>query len=191
MPKYVKVVEGLMSNANGFQYKLDEVNVAKKWNPHGVDPSEMGGFNFSTEEKILRFIFRGTVMYDVILPDDAEVVECESESCPHGVFRANKIIITNPREITEDMVIDIYKKTNLPAKSIYQCLVCLLYKNHLETVKYIIKDFITKENVTAAIEEFERYSATSSFFSKGSFVYDDLPDVFKEVYDMLIAVRNS
>lgn len=35
--------------------------------------------------------------YDVAIPDDAEIIDCESTSAPHGVFRSNKIIITNYR----------------------------------------------------------------------------------------------
>ena len=29
------------------------------------------------------------------LPEDAEVVDCHSNSVPHGVFRSNKIILNN------------------------------------------------------------------------------------------------
>ena len=32
----------------------------------------MGGFNFSTEDKILRYIFRGDTIYDVIIPDNCD-----------------------------------------------------------------------------------------------------------------------
>ena len=35
-------------------YKLGEVNISENWNPNSDDPKEMGGFNFSTEDKILR-----------------------------------------------------------------------------------------------------------------------------------------
>ena len=61
-------------------------------------PEDMGGFNFFTENKILRWLLRGDVLYEVIIPDDAEVIECDSISAPHGVFRTNKIIITNPKK---------------------------------------------------------------------------------------------
>ena len=46
MHKYVRVMDGLKSNAGGFEYKLDEINIAEKWNPNSLDPEEMGGFNF-------------------------------------------------------------------------------------------------------------------------------------------------
>ena len=59
MTRYMKVIDGLKSNANGFKYKTDEINVAPNWNPNALDSKEFGGFNFSTEDKILRWLLRG------------------------------------------------------------------------------------------------------------------------------------
>ena len=146
--KYVKVIEGTKSNANGFQYKIDEINISEKWNPKSDNPEDFGGFNFSTEDKILRWLLRGDVLYDVKLPSDAEIIEVENKNTPHGVFRTNKIIITNPRPVTDDLVIKLYKKSLLPEKTYYQCLVTLLFKNHKKAVKYIIKDRINKNALT-------------------------------------------
>ena len=63
--KYLKLVDGLKSNANGFEYKIGEINIAKTWNPTTFDPALMGGFNFSVDNKILRWIHRGDTIYDV------------------------------------------------------------------------------------------------------------------------------
>lgn len=72
---------GIKSGANdNFKYKINELNVSNNWNPATNDPKEMGGFNFSTEDKILRWLVRGDTLYDVIIPDDAEVIDCPSES---------------------------------------------------------------------------------------------------------------
>ena len=76
MPKYIKVMFG--NRGVNYEYKIDEVNIADKWNPNNNDPKEMGGFNFSTEDKILRWLVSGDTLYDVIIPDDAEVVDCPS-----------------------------------------------------------------------------------------------------------------
>ena len=136
MKKYVRVMDGLKSNAGRFVYKLDEVNVAQKWNPKNLDPEEMGGFNFGTEDKILRWLHRGDTIYDVIIPKDAEVINVDGEK---GVYRANKIIVTNPRKLTDELVIELYKKNTLSNKVIAQCLLTLIWKNRLEISKYIIK----------------------------------------------------
>ena len=79
MTKYVRVMDGLKSNASGQEFKTDEIITATTWDTSTQDPEKMGGFNFSTEDKILRYIFRGDTIYDVIIPEDAEVIECESK----------------------------------------------------------------------------------------------------------------
>ncbi len=149
--KYVRVMDGLKSNAGGFVYKLDEVNIASLWNPKETDPEKMGGFNFSTEDKILRWLHRGDTIYDVIIPKDAEVINVNEEK---GLFRANKIIVTNPRKITDEMVMDLYKKNTLSDKIIAQSLKPLIWKNRLEIAKYIIKDRVNKNNVDEILNEF-------------------------------------
>lgn len=191
--KYVKVIDGTKSNAGNFEYKIDEVNIAEVWNPKADNPKEMGGFNFSTEEKILRFIFRGDTIYDVVIPEDTEIVEVEHINVPNGVFRANKIILTNPRIITEQMVIDIYKKSTLPEKTYYQCLVTLLYRNYVNAVVYIIKDRINKNNVQNAIAEFENYISNKSNGTKNKFNYEkDLwNDDAKRVYNILKKIEKE
>ena len=77
--KYVRVMDGLKSNASDFEYKLDEVNIASIWNPKETDPEKMGGLNFSTEDKILRWLHRVDTIYDVIIPKDAQVVNVNKE----------------------------------------------------------------------------------------------------------------
>ena len=105
--KYVKVMNGLKSDAQDFEYKLNEINIAQKWNPNNLDPMEMGGFNFSTKDKILRWLHRGDTIYDVYIPKDAEVIKVDDEK---GIYRANKIIVSNPQKITDEVVLELYKK---------------------------------------------------------------------------------
>ena len=129
--KYLKLVDGVKSNASGFEYKIGEINISDVWNPNEIDPKLMGGFNFSVENKILRWVHRGDTIYDVEIPEDAEVIDCPSQNCPHGVFRSNKIILLNPRKVTEEMVMDFYFKSDLPQKTYYQCIVVMLYRNYI------------------------------------------------------------
>lgn len=91
MNKYLKVMFGQTSGANNsYQYDIDKINIADNWNPKALSPEEMGGFNFSTENKILRWLVRGDTIYDVEIPEDTEIIDCENESTPHGVFRSIK-----------------------------------------------------------------------------------------------------
>ena len=80
----------------------------------------MGGFNFSTEDKILRWLVRGDTIYDVEIPGDADIVDCINESAPHGVFRSNKIIIKNPRKVDDEYAMELYLKSDLPEKSYFK-----------------------------------------------------------------------
>ena len=179
MTKYVRVMDGKKSNANGFKYKLDEINVADNWNPNADNPKEMGGFNFSTEDKILRWLHRGDTIYDVKVPDDAEVKLCDEEK---GIYRSNKIIVSNPRKITDELVLELYKKNTLSDKIIAQCLKTLLWRNRLEISKYIIKDRVNKENINEILDEFEKYSIDKNFgnsISEGDtkIIYDILKEI--------------
>ena len=185
--KYVKVMDDTKSNANGFEYKIGKINIANKWNPNEKDPKEMGGFNFSTEDKILRWLHRGNTIYDVEIPQDAEIIEVDSPNCPHGVFRTNKIIVNNPRKLTKDLILDLYKKSNLPEKTYYQCIVIFLYKRQKDISKYIIEDRIDKNNINAAIEEFENYIKGEN----KEFNYEELWFDAKEIYNILINIKNN
>lgn len=188
MSKYVRVMDGLKSNASGQEFKLDEVITANLWNPNEVEPEKMGGFNFSTEDKILRYIFRGDTIYDVVIPNDAEVITVDENK---GIYRSNKIIVTNPRTITEDMVIDIYKNSTLAIDRYFQCIYCLLFRNYINASKYIINDIVNKDNVDEAIKEFEDFNKRSESNITGVFDYNTLWPEAKEIYDILLSIKNN
>lgn len=171
--KYVRVMDGLKSNAGGFNYKLDEINISEKWDTSTLNPEKMGGFNFGTEDKILRWLHRGDTIYDVIVPDDAEVILCDEEK---GIYRSNKIIVTNPRTITDELVLELYKKTTLSDKIIAQCLVTLLWKKRKEISKFIINDRVNKDNIDDILNEFTTYAGEDNLNSESG----------KEIYNLLI-----
>lgn len=191
MSEYIRLMDGTKSNAGGFELKLNEVNIAQTWNPNTLDPAKMGDFNFSTDEKILRWIHRGDTIYDVELPEDTEMIDCPSKNCPHGVFRTSKIILSNPRKVTEELVLDFYKKSDLPENTYYQCLVILLYKNYINVAKYIIKDRINEDNINTYIEEFERMITDKHDGNVYEFKYEELWDEAKEIYDILKVIKNK
>ena len=145
--KYLKVIKGITSDANtNIKYKINEVNIATKWNKNAKTPEDMGGFNFSTENKILRWLLRGDML-----------LECESISAPHGVFRTNKIIITTPKKVTDEVAMELYKKSDLPWKSYIQILSYLAAANYKNTAYQIVKDKITSENATDALEIYDNF----------------------------------
>lgn len=174
--KFVRVMDGLKSNAGGFDYKLDEINISEKWDTTTLNPEKMGGFNFGTEDKILRWLHRGDTIYDVIVPEDAEVILCDEEK---GIYRSNEIIVTNPRPITDELVLELYKKTTLSDKIIAQCLVTLLWKKRKEISKFIINDRVNKNNIDEIIKEFTSYAGEDNLNSESG----------KEIYNLLIKIK--
>lgn len=151
--KYLKVMFSNKSYYGNsvYEYKINELNVATFWNPN--DLQNTGGFNFSTENKIARWLVRGDTVYDVTIPDDAEVIEIPSESSPHGVFRSNKIILKNPRKVTDELALEFYKKSNLPEKSYYKTLAGYAIRGHINAAKEIIKEKVNYENIELVLEE--------------------------------------
>lgn len=190
MNKYLKVMFG--NKGVNFEYKIDDVNVADTWNPNTYDPKEMGGFNFSTEDKILRWLVRGDTIYDVEIPDDAEVIDCPSESAPHGVFRSNKIILTNPRPMTDELAMNFYLKSNLPEKSYYKSLAGVAIRGYRNTSLKIIEDKVNKDNidlVLSEIEDFVKPYQSSGTAENGNEVYNEIMDYLREIKSNLLISR--
>lgn len=107
MSKYIKVMFG--NKRSNYEYKIGKVNVANIWNPNAKSGKDFGGFNFSIEEKIIRWLHRGDTLYDVEIPDDTEIIDVVESATPHGVFRSNKIIFSNPRKVTDEMALEFIK----------------------------------------------------------------------------------
>ena len=176
--RFVRVMDGLKSNANGFEYKLNEVNIAEKWNPKATEPEDMGGFNFGTEDKILRWLHRGDTIYDVIIPEDTEVITISEEK---GVYRSNKIIITNPRELTDEIILELYKKNTLSNKLIAETLMTLIWRDRLEVAKYIVNDRVNKDNIGEIFNEFVKYAGEENLSYENT----------KIIYNMLKEIKES
>lgn len=193
MIKYLKVMFGNISSAdNSVHYKVDEINVSDKWNPSADNQKEMGGFNFSTEDKILRWLVRGDTLYDVEIPKDTEVINCPSESAPNGVFRSNKIILHNPRIITDDTAMNLYFKSNLPEKSYYKSLIGCAIRGYRNTCIKIIKDKVNQDNIDIVLSEVNDFVTpykSSGTAENGVEVYDEVMQYLDEIKSDLLISR--
>lgn len=154
MNKYVRVMDGLKSNAGGFEYKLNEINVSDSWNPEAHSWKEFGGFNFTTESCILRWLHRGSTIYDVEIPKDAETVKIEGATI---LFRTNKIIVKNPRKVNDDLALHYYEISNIPEKSYYKALGAVAVMNYKKTAFKILKDKVNKNNINEVLEEWNEF----------------------------------
>lgn len=187
--EYLKVMFGENSGADrGFKYKIGEVNIATHWNPKAYNPKDMGGFNFSVEDKIIRWLVRGDTIYKVTIPDDAEVIDCPSESAPHGVFRTNKIILSDPQKVTDSMALELYKKSNLPTKSYFKAMAGCAVRGHINTAIKIFNDKVNKNNVDLALNEFIDF-CTDKETKKFNEEYLDANT--HQLYQMLLNLKNK
>ena len=152
MNKYVKVMFG--NKGADYEYKIVEVNVANNWNPTAKSGKEFGGFNYTTEECLLRWLHRGDTLYDVEVPEDAENIKLEGATT---IYRCNKIILTNSRKVTDEMALEIYKKSKIPEKSYYKALGAVALMNYRKTALAILKDKVNKDNINLVLDEWNDF----------------------------------
>jgi adenylate kinase family enzyme len=155
--QYLRVMNGSTSHTSGYTFELGKVNTAPFWHPKALTSEEQGGFNFSNEENILRWMIRGDTLYDVTIPDSAEVIKVNNESTPEGVYRTNKIIVTNPRVITDEMTMALYQKSKMPERAYFKTLAAMAIRGCENTALAIIQDKINQNNIDLAIEDYESF----------------------------------
>lgn len=162
-------MNGLCSHASGYKFQVDKENVAEIWNPNETDPKLQGGFNYTNDKNVLRWLIRGDTICDVIIPEDAEIVAVENKNTPNGVWRTNKIIVTNPIVVTDEMCVELYKISSFPLKTYYQVLAIMAGKGFANVCELIIKDKINKDNIDDCIKEYKMFN-----FYKGEGIYDEI-----------------
>lgn len=155
--KYLKVMFSNESRYNNFQYKINEVNYALSWNPNAKTPKEMGGLNFSNEENILRYLHNGDIIYDVEIPEDADVVAVKECATPNGVFRSNKIIVRNPRKVTDEMALTFYKKSTIPEDAYPKALGGVSLMNFSKTANSIFNDKVNSNTINYFLSEWNDF----------------------------------
>lgn len=65
----------------------------------------------------------------------------------------------------------------------------ILYRKFVEAVKYIINDRINKSNIDPCIKEFEVMITDKHDGQSHEFLYDELLDEAKEIYDILKEIK--
>ena len=167
--KFVRVMNGTISHTSGYQFKLNEVNIADVWNPAANNPKDFGGFNFTDETHVLRWMIRGDTLYDVVTPEDAEVVAVANGNTPGGVWRTNQIIVTNPRVITDAMCLEFCQIAQLPEKTWFHVLAIMAGKGFAQTCDWITQHKVNPGNIELCISEYSEFA-----FYKGSGIYDEV-----------------
>lgn len=184
MKKFVKVMFDLTSGADkGFKYKIGEVNVASNWNPDAKNGKDFGGFNYCSEECILRWLHRGDTIYDVTIPDDAENVRLDGATT---IYRTNKIIISNPKKVDDELALYFYQISKIPEKSYYKALAVVSIMNYKKTAYAIFKDKINKDNIDEVLEEWNVFISHN-----GKNDRKDVNGLVKEIESFLYEVKSD
>lgn len=88
------------------------------------------------------------------IPDDADNIELQGATT---IYRCNKIILTNPRKVTDEMALEFYKKSNIPEKSYYKAMGAVALMNYKNTALTILKDKVNKDNIDEVLEEWNDF----------------------------------
>ncbi len=182
--KFVKVMFGKTSGANNnFNYKINKVNVSDNWNPNAESGKDFGGFNYASEDSILRWLHRGDTIYDVEIPEGAENIKVEGATT---IYRTNKIIIKNPRKVDDDLALHFYKISNIPEETYYKALGVVSIMNYRRTAFAILKDKVDKDNIDKVLEEWNDFISHG-----GKNDRKNVNELVKEVDDYLKEIKVS
>ena len=184
MSKYVKVMFGTTSGAKSdFKYKINEVNVSENWNPNAKKGRDFGGFNYCSEECILRWLHRGDTIYDVEIPKDAESIKLDGSTT---IYRANKIIISNPRKVDDELALHFYEISKIPEKSYYKALGVVSIMNYKKTAYRIFKDKVNKNNIDQVLEEWNDFASRGNKDNR-----KEINNLVKEIENYLYEVKSD
>lgn len=184
MSKYVKVMFDTTSGAKSdFKYKINEVNISNNWNPTALKGRDFGGFNYTTEDSILRWLHRGDTIYDVEVPEDTENIKLDGATT---IYRTNKIIITNPRKVDDELALHFYKISKIPEKSYYKALGAVGIMNYKNTAYAIIKDKVNTDNIDEVLEEYNDFISHGNKDDR-----KDANDLVKEIERYLYEIKSD
>lgn len=151
--KYYKIIYGKNSSHSNYIYKIGEVNNAYNWNQSASSPSEMGGFSFLEEDKVLKFLNIGDTIYDVTLPLDAEIVNCYSSEYLTNTYRTNKIILSNPKKISDELAMKFYQRASFSLEWYAESLLILIKLEFIDTATLLVRDKVNINNVDLFINK--------------------------------------
>ncbi len=183
MSKYVRVMDKDVSNASGLKFNVGGVTVSTEWDSNAKTLDTIKGINFSTEESIIRWLRRGDTLYDVELPPDAEVIKCPGTFTPDGLFRTNKIIVKNPVSLTEEVVMELYKKSNIPDKTYHDVLAILAIRGYEKVCMELIKDKVNEDTIDEFLSDYIEFGEKD--------IRDNNFGLYEKYKQVLIDIKNN
>ncbi len=153
--KYLKwVFNDNIGHRDNQKFEIGKAITCDTWDPNNNDWDKRGGFHFTNEECALRWMSRGDTLYEVEIPQDGEVLEVKNDKTPGGIIVANKIILKNPIPISEELLMNFYKKSKLPLTTYFECIGLLSSRGYYDIALTLIKDKVNIDNIDLALKEF-------------------------------------
>jgi adenylate kinase family enzyme len=178
--KYLKWAFGTsIGHKENEHFEIGKEIEADMWDPDNDDWDKRGGFNFTNEECALRWMSRGDTLYEVTIPSDGELKEVKNDKTPGGIIIANKIILTNPIPISNELLIELYKKSSLPIETYFESIGLLASRGYYDIALIIIKDKVRMDNIDLAINEFN--SSLKPWHKVDYDCYNKVKEVLEEI----------
>ena len=153
--KYLKwAFKDNIGHRDNQKFEIGKVITCDTWDPDNTDWDKRGGFNFTNEECALRWMSRGDTLYEVEIPSDGEIVNVRNDKTPGGIIVANKIILKNPVPISEELLMNFYKKSKLPLTTYFECIGLLASRGYYDIALNLIKDKVNMDNIDLALDKF-------------------------------------
>ena len=119
---------------------------------------------------------------DKILRADALVRKVPGTFTPNGIYRTNKIIVKSPVKLTEEIVMNLYKKLNLPDKAYHDVLAILAIRNFENVCMQFIIDRVTKENIDEILNDYIEYKkGVKSNNIDSNSLYEKYKEILEEI----------
>ena len=100
-------------------------------------------------------LHRGDTIYDVEVPKDAENIKIEGATT---IYRYNKIILTNPRKVTDEIALESYIISQIPDEAYPNALGSVAIMNYFNTAKTILKEKVNKNNIDFYLFEWNDFT---------------------------------
>lgn len=153
--KYYRVIQTVKEYKDGRRFPLNEVVVAdKKVNLNAQKREDIGGFYISSPEYIFRWIIRGDTLCEVTIPEDTKIYKTTSDN---GIYVSDKIVLSNPIKLNDDLVMELYKASKLPEISYFKAMTACAICGYMNTALKVCEEKVNKNNVEIAISELEDF----------------------------------
>ena len=153
--RYYRVIQTAKKYRDGRRFPIDEMVVSdRKIDLNATDTKEIGGFFVSTYEYIFRWLIRGDTLCEVTIPDESKIYKTVSEN---GIYLSEKMILTNPIKINDDVAMELYLNSTLPQYSYFEAMAACAIMGYINTAIKVCEDKVNKENIDIAIIKFESF----------------------------------